>query len=213
MYFLKCDICGHCNEVKTEYLTFCSNCHKKLKNNYSDWVRLNPGKTFDNFKQTVCITEIVEAPQEKKERNRPKSLKFWIGFSITMIFMTVFGQLGSEKLKGLFNKPIYDKALMEYANEINKNCPFMVDNATRLDNTIALPGNTFQYNYTVLTLVRDSVNVDELKKVIEPNIVNSVKTNPDMKTIRDHKTNINYYYKDRKGVFLFTISVSPDKYQ
>ena len=29
----------------------------------------------------------------------------------------------------------------------------MVDNATRLDNAIALPGNTFQYNYTIVNMV------------------------------------------------------------
>ena len=31
MHFLKCNNCGHLNEVKTEYLTFCNNFQKKIE--------------------------------------------------------------------------------------------------------------------------------------------------------------------------------------
>lgn len=213
MYFLKCDKCGHLNEVKTEYMTFCSNCHKKLNNNFSDWIRLNSDKSFDNYKQLVCVNETEDSPKSNSNTTKPKSLKFWIGFALTLAIFTVIGQIGGEKVKGLFNKPLYDKAMMEFASELNKTCPVMVDNATRLDNAIALPGNTFQYNYTIVNMVKDSMSIDDLKKYVEPTIINFVKTNPEMKIIRDHKTTVNYYYKDKAGVYLFTISVKPDQYQ
>jgi hypothetical protein len=33
MYFLKSDNCGHYNEVKTEYLTFCKSCNYAFLDN------------------------------------------------------------------------------------------------------------------------------------------------------------------------------------
>ena len=65
MYFLKCSKCGHFNEVKTEYMVFCSNCHKKLDNNYSDWFKQNPDKSFDTYKQLICSTEVIETSKSK----------------------------------------------------------------------------------------------------------------------------------------------------
>jgi hypothetical protein len=194
-------------------MVFCLNCHKKLDNNYSDWVKLNPDKSFDTYKQLICSTEVIETSKRKTKTTKPKGIKFWIGFAITIALFTIIGQLGGEKFKELLNKPLYDKAMMEFASELNKTCPIMVDNATRLDNAIALPGNTFQYNYTIVNMVKKSIAIDELKKVVEPTIINFVKTNPEMKFIRDHKTTVNYYYKDMTGVYLFTISVKPDQYQ
>jgi hypothetical protein len=89
----------------------------------------------------------------------------------------------------------------------------MVDNATRLDNVIVMPDNILQYNYTLVKWVKDSININELKSHIEPTIINLIKTNPDMKTLCDSKTTFRYYYKDRKGVYLFRIVVTPEQYE
>jgi|WetSurMetagenome_2_1015567.scaffolds.fasta_scaffold80678_1 hypothetical protein len=213
MYFLKCPKCGHFNEVKTEYMIFCANCHKKLDNNYTDWFRQNPDKSFDTYKQLMCSTEINEISKNKVKTSKPKQLKFWIGFAVTLAIFYAIGQFGGQKIIGFFHKPLYDEAMMAYASELNKSCPIMIDNATRLDNAIALPGNTFQYNYTLVNMVKDSIAIDELKKKVEPTIINFVKTNPEMKTIRDNKTIVNYYYKDKTGVYLFTVSVKPEQYR
>jgi hypothetical protein len=211
--FLKCNNCGHFNEVKTEYLTFCSGCSKKLDNNYSDWLRRNSDKSFDDFKQMVCTSSKTETVKTKAKSSGPKGLKYWISFALAFAIFYGIGQFGGEKIADLFRKPAFEKALMESASEINKSCPIMVDNATRLDNAIALPGKIFQYNYTLVSMVKDSINIDDLKNYLEPVITNQVKTNPDMKGFRDNKTTVNYYYKDKTGVYLFTISVKPEQYQ
>lgn len=212
MHYLKCNKCGHLNEVKTEYLVFCTNCNKKLENCYSEWSIRNSDKTFEEYKELICTTEKADASKELTKTRKVKGLKYWIGFAVIFAFFSVIGQMGGEKLIELFRKPAFDKAMMEAANEINKSCPIMIDNATRLDNAIALPNNVFQYNYTVVTMLKDSVNIDELKNYLEPTIINSVKTNPQMQTMRDNKVTVNYYYKDKVGVHLFTISVKPEQY-
>lgn len=48
MNYLHCHTCG-CQNLATEFLTFCNNCHKKLKDNYSDWKLQHPGQPYENF--------------------------------------------------------------------------------------------------------------------------------------------------------------------
>ena len=89
----------------------------------------------------------------------------------------------------------------------------MVDAETRLDNTVALPDNVFQYNYTLVNMEKSSIDTLAIKNFLVPTVINFVKTNPQMKYQRDHKTTLNYYYKDRAGLYLFLISITPDQYE
>jgi hypothetical protein len=69
------------------------------------------------------------------------------------------------------------------------------------------------YNYTLVNIDKATADTLGMKNYIEPNVINSVKTNPQMKFQRDHNTTMNYYYKDKYGVYLFVVSVTPDKYK
>ncbi|BAX80635.1 hypothetical protein [Labilibaculum antarcticum] len=214
MYFLKCNECGHLNEVKTEYLTFCSGCKKKLDNSFTNWKINNQEGSFEDYKRLICISEQdVEQLNKTEKKKNTKGIKYWIGFAVFFTIFYVIGQFGGDKIMNLFREPAFDKAMMEIASELNESCPIMVDQETRLDNAIAMQDNKFQYNYTLVNVVKDSINIEELKNNLSPTIVNFVKTNPDMKNIRDHETIVNYSYKDMTGVFLFTISVKPIEYK
>jgi hypothetical protein len=108
--------------------------------------------------------------------------------------------------------PTFDKVLMQTASELNKTCPVMVDKETRLDNAVALPENVFQYNYTLINVVKDSVNIQAFEDIMKPMILNIVKTNPDLKIFRDNKVTMSYNYQDMNGVFITKISVVADQY-
>jgi hypothetical protein len=112
-----------------------------------------------------------------------------------------------------FNPPSIDKVMMHAASELNKTCPFMVDRDTRLDNAVAFPGNIFQYNYTLVNWVKDSIDPQNLQDYLEPILVNSIRTNPGLKLYRDNKTTMSYSYRDKNGVFVFKIDITPQKYQ
>ena len=58
----------------------------------------------------------------------------------------------------------------------------------------------------------DLVDTESLKAYLEPNIINNIKTNPDMKDLRDKNVNFNYYYKDKSGNYLLNIKVISDQY-
>lgn len=112
-----------------------------------------------------------------------------------------------------FKPPTIDKQLTKATSEINKNCPIMVDSQTKLDNTISLADNILQYNYTLVNLLKDSINVNELENSIKPNILNTIKTSPDLETFRNNDVTIAYNYKDKNGVHLFKITFKADQYK
>jgi hypothetical protein len=89
----------------------------------------------------------------------------------------------------------------------------MIDEATRLDNVEALPGNTMQYNYTLVTLNRSEINTDVFIKGIEPSILNNVKTNQEMKFMKKMKTTLIYHYSDMNGEYVHQFTVTPDMYE
>jgi hypothetical protein len=103
--------------------------------------------------------------------------------------------------------------MMAAASEINKTCPIMVDQYTRLDNVLAMPDNACQYNYTLVNIDKSEVNLDIVKKYIKPGLINNVKTSPDLKIYRDNKTTMVYNYRDKNGVFILKYSVTPDMYE
>jgi hypothetical protein len=54
MIYLKCKSCGEYNELRSEFLTFCGQCGKKLEN-YSDWKSRHPDSSFEEFQQAVGV--------------------------------------------------------------------------------------------------------------------------------------------------------------
>jgi hypothetical protein len=103
---------------------------------------------------------------------------------------------------------------MENASkEINKNCPQMVDSVTRLDNTLVISGKIIYYNYTYINKDTFEINMDELKKNLYENILNNIKTNPNLKLYRENDVTFNYYYKDEYGNFLMEIEILPEQYK
>lgn len=155
-------------------------------------------------------TEIVNEPVQQQVKKTNEKSKKIVGIVAGVIAfgLTYYG------VQQLFLKPpSIDKVMMQAASELNKTCPIMIDPYTRLDNAIAMPDNSFQYNYTMVNVGKSEVNIDTIKKSNEPRIINNVKTDPNLKIYRDNKTTMIYNYLDKNGVFVFKISVTADMYQ
>lgn len=114
MFYLKCNNCGHLNEVKSEYLIFCTNCNKKLENNFSIWQKRNPEKTLDDFKKLICVSEEeIQLSNQNVKSNKPKGLKFWIGFSVTFTIMYAIGHFGGEAIVKFFKSEKTSKEVLD----------------------------------------------------------------------------------------------------
>lgn len=181
--------CTHCDTENPLNFRYCSSCGYELP-------KINP----EDLEKSIPVPVKTKSPVGKR----------LLAFSIGVVAF-VLAYFAVQQV--FFQTSMFDKKMMEVAGEINKSCPIMIDAETRLDNAIALPKNVFQYNYTLVNMELAKSDTVQMKKVLEPNITNFVKTNPQMQAQRDLKTTINYYYKDKAGKFMFLISVTPDKYE
>lgn len=96
--------------------------------------------------------------------------------------------------------------------EVNKKCPQMVDEITRLDSTNT-KGTTLNYYYTLLNVNKDMGDFSKVKEQLSSQIVSLVKTNPQMKVFRDNNVTLGYIYRDKDINPLFEIKVTPERYK
>jgi hypothetical protein len=145
-----------------------------------------------------------------KASSEPKKKNYTVIGTIVGVLLFGLAYLAVQHI--FFKELTYEEELMKAASELNKSCPMMVDEITRLDNAVALPINEFQYNYSLVGLTIADINVDTIMKYIEPGVINKVKNNPDLKFYRDHKTTLTYIYRDKNGELVHKFSVTPEQY-
>lgn len=113
MHYLKCSNCDHLNEVKGEYLTFCANCVKQLDNSFAEWKKDNPKKTFEEYKQSVCIAIDAQTPEVSDNKKKGKGKSFWIFFTATLLVFYLLGNLASEKIVHFLNNQFTSEAIFD----------------------------------------------------------------------------------------------------
>jgi hypothetical protein len=111
MYYLKCNNCGHLNEVKSEFLTFCTQCNRKFENSFAAWKQKNPAKTFDDYLKEICIgPDAGMANTMKSLERKPFSVKLLVkritGVFFALLIVMIIGFFGKQFLHGFFDKPL-----------------------------------------------------------------------------------------------------------
>lgn len=108
--------------------------------------------------------------------------------------------------------PSAEKILQKTSAEANKSCPVMVDELTRLDKTVA-KDKTLTYLYTLIDVEDNMGNFSEVEKELNSQLIELVKSNPDLKALRNLRITFIYSYKDKNGVSLFDITITPEQYK
>ena len=109
--------------------------------------------------------------------------------------------------------PTVDAELAKVAEDMNRGCPFQVDEITVLVNVKALPNKTIQYNYKLNDITKAEINLDTVKKYVFPGLLKNAKENPEAKSFRDKEITIKYNYKDKNGEHVTEYVVTPDMYK
>lgn len=112
----------------------------------------------------------------------------------------------------VFKTPSHEALMQQTARDLNKSCPVMIDQETRLDNVTLPAVRVFQYNYTLVNMKKASVDIEDLRNFLTPTIVENVKASPQLQLFREQNTTLSYRYADKDGAFLFEITVTPDLY-
>ena len=181
--------CTHCGTQNPGSSKYCSRCGyelpKVIVEEAKPEVPKRPSTKFDTKKIVTIITGIVT---------------FTIFYFIGQSFFTKSPVSRDEQLKAM-------------CQEINKGCPYTLDGNMRLNNVEALTGNSVQYNYTLVNDKKAQINVDVLKSQLEPHIIKAIKTNPDMKYIRENETTLTYNYSDKNKEPVLKIVVVSELYK
>ena len=89
----------------------------------------------------------------------------------------------------------------------------MIDQNTRLDSTIGGPGLKFYYFYTLINYGPEDVDQKQFIAEMQPKLVMFVKTNTQMKSLRDKKVTIFYVYRLKDNSEFVQIKVAPNDYR
>lgn len=105
-----------------------------------------------------------------------------------------------------------DSELTKIASEVNKNLPMNLDSETVLQSCVALPGKVLGYYYRLPNISIEDIDTVAIRRILTPQIKQSIKTNPDMKYLRDKDVTFHYNYKDKNSTYLLKIIVTPEDY-
>lgn len=193
-------ICTHCKTENISKAKYCIEC---------------------GFELPKIIKEVVpEVQTTVKPKKKRKYVSLLVIISLIVITLSVLGYFTYQKL--LENKVFATienvintakNPLQLIANEMNKSCPMMVDEETRLDK-VTLPSKTvFQYNYTLINYEKTEIDTVKIKSSLEQNIIRLTKTNPQMQYQRENNVTMNYIYNDKNGDYLMSIIITPELYK
>lgn len=110
MKYLHCDNCGHPNPLKSEYLTFCDACGKKLPQSFAGWQKQHPMATFPEYCQAVGISlkegtnagPLYWIKHQLQTANKGKIILF---FSLVFVLIAVTGSLFGKRAVFTFLYP------------------------------------------------------------------------------------------------------------
>jgi len=183
--------CNQCGVESADNARYCSGCGHELSHSKAG--------------------EMRQSYSEPENKNRKKQITGTVVGIVIFALIAIIMQQPPFKNPSTFIDTSIDKVLMEAVNEVNKVCPMTVDSLTRLDNAMALPSKTIQYNYT-LGFVKEDMDLPIFQSNMEAAIFNNIRTNPDLQFFRDRDVTLKLYYKDIEGNYLFTIIATPGQY-
>lgn len=161
---------------------------------------------------SVCghALPIAEVPKSEPiafER-KPKKKKSALSIAIFVVcFWAAFFAVD------LFTAPNIEEALATEVANTNKKCPMSVDEYTTLNKVVALPNRTIQYQCQLNQIEKAEVDMDMVRQYVFPELLNNVKTNPQVKTFRDNDVTVKYSFTDKNGEAVTDYVITPEMYK
>jgi len=106
-----------------------------------------------------------------------------------------------------------NQILQRESNALNKQCPQMIDNDTRLDSSSIGINKTFINYYTFINQEKANIKVEEMKQFFKDQIIYRIRTNEQLKLFKENDVNFCYKYQDKNFIDLFEINVTEDDYK
>ena len=109
-----------------------------------------------------------------------------------------------------------EESLSAAAATMNKSMPMQVDQETRLDSVGTLPGKVMVYYNTLINVSiaygEGGLDTALVQEQLEPIMEKAIASDDKLKTMRAAECTFLYKYRDAEGAYLFSIAISPEKY-
>jgi hypothetical protein len=142
---------------------------------------------------------------EEKQRKKKLLIRKIIQVVVVVILISA-AQYYFVKDKSVGNE------LTALVAKYNTACPIMISNDIRMESVNSLPHNAVQYDFSLVHVQKESIDVTALKTTVENEILATSKTNPSLEAFRDNNSTVIYNYKDRDEKELFKITLTPEMY-
>lgn len=183
--------CPNCGAPNKTSLKYCSNCGFQL-----------PAQV-----EPLATEPEVGLPERKKSNS-----KVIIGVVIGIVILGL-SFYGASKFFGQHKGAFYDGVLTGMVQSLNKKCPMMIDEGTRMDSVTTGKGLVLKYNYTLVNLAEQLADTAAVQTGAEPSMLQMIKAEEDMKLFRERDVTFSYIYYNNKGEYLLTIAITPDEYK
>lgn len=108
-----------------------------------------------------------------------------------------------------------EKMFEKAAKEITARCPRSVNEYTRLDSVVYVPGaNINRYYYTLTGAADNAETILAQKTEMESALLNEVINSLEIKDYKDYDTTLEYiYYSGKNQEILFDLKIAPGQYK
>ncbi|HSY60385.1 MAG TPA: hypothetical protein VK796_00860 [Cytophaga sp.] len=144
---------------------------------------------------------------------------FVFGIAICVFLQFVvfdnIGQAFSEKVSSYsttINSVGNNVLLNTMVEQVNKSCPITLDAETRMDGAEVISNDKIQFNYTLTQKEQHEVDAASLQARVQPILLENMKSNASFEVLRTQKITVVFNYKDKNGVSIFKIVITPQQY-
>ncbi|WEK37189.1 MAG: hypothetical protein P0Y53_06725 [Candidatus Pseudobacter hemicellulosilyticus] len=116
-----------------------------------------------------------------------------------------------EGLTIIFSPAPVSQQLDKVASNINKRCPLVVDSMITLTNCVATSDYRLHYNYQLTTLYKEDVDTVSMIFSARENMINILKTDPNLAVFKKHDISVSASYYDKTGVYVCGVAVLPQE--
>ncbi|HSD06831.1 hypothetical protein [Flavobacterium sp.] len=141
----------------------------------------------------------------KKETNK----KLFIRKGIKIVFVVVLVILAQQFF---FKNKTIGNEIKPLVENYNKACPMMISEDICMESVNSLPDNIVQYDFTLVHVKKEAIDVNALKKSVEKEILSTSKTNPSLEAFRNNNSTVVYIYRDKNQKNLFKVVLTPEMY-
>ncbi len=107
----------------------------------------------------------------------------------------------------------HEASIEQEVASINKKCPQMLDEETRLEKVVFTKPNLIKYDYSLVNLEKKNVDTAQFRIALWPGILSNIRVDKNLYELRKQGIHFQYRYFDKSKELIYTFKISPDNYQ